>query len=26
VQRHRIGVFEVRKAAILYHAPRYETD
>jgi len=26
VQRHRIGVFEVRKAAVSYHAPRYETD
>jgi len=26
VQRRRIGVFEVRRAAIGYHRPRYETD
>lgn len=26
VERHNIGVFEVRRAAIRYHAPRYEVD
>lgn len=26
MERHHIGVFEVRRAAIVYHPPRYETD
>ena len=26
VVHHNIGVFEVRRTAIVFHAPRYETD
>ncbi len=26
VEHHNIGVFEVRRTAITYHPPRYETD
>lgn len=26
VQHHNIGVFEVKRTAIAYHPPRYETD
>jgi len=26
VERHNIGVFEVGRTAIVFHAPRYEID
>jgi len=26
VERHKIGVFEVRRSAIVFHPPRYESD
>ena len=26
VERHKIGVFEVRRSAVVFHPPRYESD